>query len=139
MKAVGGRPPSRGLLSLIHAATAAAHVQAGDLDAAAAVLDEALAHPIGGRVADEVRVPGIAAFVAAATGELSRADRARRHAPSAADELGLGDHEPGRIFAGLATAEVHLERHDHEAAARMLDERHAGRRGEPAGRRCRVS
>ena len=122
MKAVGGRPPSRGLLSLIHAATSAAHVQAGDLDAAAAVLDEALAHPIGGRVADEVRVPGIAAFVAAATGELSRADQLVTRAERAADELGLGDHEHGRIFAGLATAEVHLERHDHEAAARTLDE-----------------
>ena len=38
----------------------------------------------------------------------------------AADQLGLGSHEPGRIFADLALVEVHLERNDHEAAARIL-------------------
>ena len=39
----------------------------------------------------------------------------------AADQLRLGSHEPGRIFADLALVEVHLERDDHETAARILD------------------
>ncbi len=122
LDAVGGRPPSRGLLSLLHAATAGAHVQAGELDAAGAVVEQALAHPTGGRVADDVRVPGIAAFVAASGGDLSRADELAAHTGRAADQLGLGDHEPGRIFAGLALVELHLERHEHDAAGRILDQ-----------------
>jgi ATP/maltotriose-dependent transcriptional regulator MalT len=119
---VGGRPPSHGLMSLLHAAAAGAHVQAGDLDAAGAVVEQALAHPTGGRVADDVRVPGIAAFVAATAGELSRADQLAARTRTAADQLGLGDHDPGRIFAGVALVELHLERHEHEAAGRILDE-----------------
>ncbi len=86
------------------------------------MLDEARAHPAGGRVADDVRVPGVAAYVAAATGELTEAARLAACAERAADQLGLGDHEPGRIFAGMGLVELHLERHDHEAAARILDE-----------------
>ena len=120
--AAGAGPPSPGLLTLVAASTASAHVQAGDLDAAGSVLGEARAHPAGGRVADDVRVPGVAAYVAAATGELTEAARLAACAERAADQLGLGDHEPGRIFAGMGLVELHLERHDHEAAARILDE-----------------
>ena len=47
--------------------------------------------------------------------------RAARQAPhDAADELGLDAHEPERTFADLELVEVHLERHDHEIAARIL-------------------
>lgn len=118
---VGGRPPGQGLLSLVHAATAHAHIQAGEMDAARVVLERALAHPTGARVADDVRVPGMAAFVAADAGELSRADELATHTTEAADQLGLGEHEPGRIFAGMALVEIHLERREHDLAAQILE------------------
>ena len=122
MEAFGGTPPNSGLLPLAYAASARAHIQAGDFDRAGALLDRALARPAGNAVADEVRHPGIAAFVAATAGELSRAERLVAKCVQSADQLGLDRHEPGTIFAGLALVEVHLERHEHDAARRTLDE-----------------
>ena len=132
MVAVGGRPPGRGLLSLIHAATSSAHVQAGDLDAAAAVLDEALAHPIGGRVADEVRVPG------------DRGVRGRRHGRALAGRSARHADRAGGRRAGprRSRARADLRRPGHgrgpprapRPRGRGANARraHAGRRGEPA-------
>ena len=80
----------------------------------------ALAHPVGSPVADTVRGPGLAALAAAVDGELTRAEQLARTVSDAADELGLGAHEPGRTFAHLALVEVHLERHHHDIAASIL-------------------
>ena len=71
-------------------------------------------------VADKVRGPGLAALAAAVDGELTRAEQLARTVADAADELGLGGHEPGRTFADLALVEVHLERHHHDIAASIL-------------------
>ena len=83
-------------------------------------IERALAHPVGSPVADKVRGPGIAALAAAVDGELTRAEQLARIVADAADELGLGGHEPGRTFADLALVEVNLERHDHDTAASIL-------------------
>jgi LuxR family maltose regulon positive regulatory protein len=109
------------LLPLLHVATARAHVQAGELGRATAVLEDGHAHPAGNPVADEVRNRGLAAYVAASSGELERALDLARAARASADELGLGDHEPGRIHAELALVVVHVERHEHEAAGALMD------------------
>ena len=122
MDAVGGEPSNRGLLPLLYAGTARAYLQAGELDQASAVLERALAHPVGNPLTDEVRHPGIAAFVAAGAGELSAADALARSVARSADEFDMGDLEVGRIFAGLALAELHLERGDDEQAVQMLEE-----------------
>ena len=55
-------------------------------------------------------------------GELSHAVELATRARRAADEIGLGHHDPGRIFAGLALLEVHLARHEDDAALQRLDE-----------------
>ena len=122
MDAVGGEPSNRGLLPLLYAGTARAYLQAGELDQAGAVLERALAHPVGNLLTDEVRNPGIAAFVAAGSGELSAAEALARSVASSADQFDLRSPEVGRIFAGLALAELHLERGDDEQAVQMLEE-----------------
>lgn len=119
--AVGGHPPRDGLLPLLYTALARAHVQADDIRAADAVVQHALDHPVANRVADEVRHPALAAYVAARSGELLQAARLADDAWRTADELGLGAYEPGRIFAGLAHVQVLVERHDDEHAAELLD------------------
>ncbi|HEU4839950.1 MAG TPA: hypothetical protein VFT09_00860, partial [Ilumatobacteraceae bacterium] len=119
--ALGGRPPNLGLLPLVHVSRARAHIQAGQFAEAAAVLDDGHAHPVGSPVADVARNRGVAAFVAATDGELGRAIELTRTAEASADGLGLGRHEVGRIYAGLAMVEVHLERHEHEAAGALMD------------------
>ena len=119
-EAIGGIRPDRGPLSHLHASSASAHFQAGKAAEARAEIERALAHPVGSPVADKVHGPGIAALAAAVDGELTRADQLAGSVAHAADQLRLGSHEPGRIFADLALVEVHLERHDHEAAARIL-------------------
>ena len=120
--ALAGTPPAGGLVSLVHSATARAHIQAGELDQAGTVLAHALAHPVGNPVADDVRHPAGAAFVGAVAGELSRATGLAERAIRSADSLGLGSHEPGRILAGLALVEVHLERMEHDVAGALLDD-----------------
>ena len=122
LDAVGGTPPSHGLLPLVHASTARAYIQAGEPDQAGAVLERAFGEPVGSPVADDVRHPGIAAFVAALAGDLCRADELAASSVTAADQLGLCDHELGRIFAGLARVELHVERDEHEPALQVLDE-----------------
>jgi LuxR family transcriptional regulator, maltose regulon positive regulatory protein len=119
-KAIGAVRPDAGPLAQLDTVTAGAHLQAGQAAEALAGFEQARAHPVGSPVADQVRGPGIAALAAAVDGEYTRADRLATIAAHAADELGLGSHEPGRTFANLALVEVHLERHDHDAAARVL-------------------
>ena len=114
MDAVGGAPPNVGLLPLLYVATARAHIQCGQMDQARAVLQHAHAHPVGHPVADEVRNRGVAAFVAANDGELVEAAAIVRAVEGSAGLLGLARHEVGRLYAGLAMVEVHLERHEHE-------------------------
>jgi LuxR family maltose regulon positive regulatory protein len=122
MEALGGRPPSVGLLALTYVATARAHIQSGQLDRARAVLEHARAHPVGHPVADDVRTQGVAAFVAANDGELTTAGTLAHAAAEAADRLGLGSHELGRIYAGLAMVEVCLERNEQESARDLVEE-----------------
>ena len=101
--AVGGRPPNLGLLPLLHVTTARAHIQAGDFDEAAAVLEDGHAHPVGSPVADVARNRGVASFIAATSTASSPVRAARPPAPTeSADRLGLSRHEVGRIYAGLA-------------------------------------
>ncbi len=119
-EAIGGIWPDHGPLSHLEASSASAHLQAGQAAEALAGIERALAHRVGSPVADKVHGPGIAALAAAVDGELTRADRLARSVTDAADQLGLGRHEPGRTFADLALAEIHLERHDHETAARII-------------------
>ena len=120
--AVGGEPSDRGLLPLLYTSTARAHLQAGELDEAGAVLERARTHPVGNVLTDDVRNPGIAAFVAAESGELSAAETLARSVALSVDQFDLRSPEVGHIFSGLALAEVHLERGDDEQAVQMLEE-----------------
>ena len=122
MDAVGGTPPNIGLLPLMHVVTARAHIQCGQVDEARAVLQHAHAHPVGHPVADEVRNRGVAAFVAARDGELTEASVLVDAVGESADLLGLGRFELGRLYAGLAMAEVHLERNEQEIARQLARE-----------------
>jgi LuxR family maltose regulon positive regulatory protein len=99
-----------------------AQIQAGELDRAATLVEHAMRHPVGNRVPDDVRHPALAAFVAARAGDLSRAAELAERARRSADELALGLHEPGRIFAGLARVELHVERGEDDTATQVLDE-----------------
>jgi LuxR family transcriptional regulator, maltose regulon positive regulatory protein len=119
-EAVGRTRVDEGPLAHLDVLMAGAHLQAGQAPEALVILERAMAHPCGDVVADRVRGPGIAALAAAVEGELTRADHLARHAVHAADQLGLGDLEPGRVLANLAIAEVHLERDDHGTAECLL-------------------
>jgi LuxR family maltose regulon positive regulatory protein len=119
-EATGGIRSPRGPLGHLDASIATAQIQAGQPADALAGIERALPHPVGSPVADDVHGPGIAALAAGVNGELTRAEQLARLVAHAADELGVSRHEPGRTFADLALAEVHLERHDHETAARIL-------------------
>ncbi len=120
LDAVGGSPPNRSLLPLAHTALVRAHLQAGQFDEARSTVGHALARTTGNPVADCVRNPAQAAYLAAADGELSRARDLAASAIETADRLGLAIWEPGRIFAGLALVDVHLERNEQELALRVL-------------------
>ena len=122
MEAVGGRPPNVGLLPLLHVATARAHVQCGQFDEARAVLQHAHEHPVGHPVIDEVRHRGVAAFVAAVGGELTEAASLVGAAEESADLLGLSRSDLGRLYAGLAMVEVHIERDEQEIARRLVED-----------------
>jgi LuxR family maltose regulon positive regulatory protein len=69
-----------------------------------------------------VRNPALGAYVAARAGELTEALELATAAERSADVMGLGVHDPGRIFAALACAEVHIERGQDELARRVLDD-----------------
>ena len=77
MDVVDGRPPNAGLLPLLPITLARAHIQAGQLDRAAAVLADARVHSSGSAIA-EVRNRGIAAFVAARRRRAAAGARAGR-------------------------------------------------------------
>lgn len=122
MDAIHGEPPNVGLLPLLHASLACAHIHAGDLEQADAVLQPALTQPAGRPVADLVHHPGVAAFVAAASCELAQADLLARRTMRSADQLGLGRHELGPIYARLALMVAHVERNELDAALQIMDE-----------------
>ena len=122
LEAVGRRPPNVGLLPLLHVGTARAHVQCGQWDEARAVLQHAHEHPVGHPVIDEVRHRGIAAFVAAVGGELTEAASLAGAVEESADLLGLSRFDLGRLYAGLAMVEVHLERGEQEMARRLVED-----------------
>ena len=82
LDAVGGKLPSQGSLRCCTPATLA-HLQAGQLEKAAGIIQGALDHPVGNPVVDEVRHPGIAAFVAALSGDLSSSEALARRAEQA--------------------------------------------------------
>ena len=79
-------------------------------------------HPVGHPVADEVRNRGVAAFVAANDGELVEAAAIVRTVEESAGLLGLGRFDLGRLYAGLAMVEVHLERDEQEHARQLRRE-----------------
>jgi LuxR family maltose regulon positive regulatory protein len=122
VEALGGRQSHEGLVALVHVVTARAHLQAGDVGEANAVIEHALSHPVQSSVADDVRHPGLGSLLAATRGELSRAEELARAAIGSADRLGLPEHEPGRVFARLGLLGVHLERDDPERAVLLLDD-----------------
>ena len=130
--AVGGRPPNVGLLPLLHVSTARAHIQAGQFDEAAAVLEDGHAHPVGSPVADVARNRGVAAFVAATRRRAAPGGAARPRRPRSPP---TGSGWAATRSAGSTPAwrriEVHLERHEHEDA-RDAPRRRAGRARMPA-------
>ena len=93
--------PGHGVLPLLHIGNARAHLQAGQLEKAAGIIQGALDQPVGNAVVDEVRHPGIAAFVAALSGDLSSSEAlARRAEQGGTSSVWLATL--GRVFAGLA-------------------------------------
>ncbi len=134
-EAVGWRPPNVGLVSLLWVTKGRAHIQAGEFELAEAALEEGHRHPVGNVLADEARNRGVAAYVAAVQGELRRAADLARAATDAADGLGLGGHELGRVYAALAAVEQHIERHELERAS---DASIAARAAVEANRRVNV-
>ncbi len=122
MAAVHGRPPDRLLYPLIHPMSVRARLDCGDVAGARAALDTVLGHPLGHAILDEVRFPGMRAWVAFLDGELVRAEQSARSALQRANDLDLPPHDPGRVFAGLALAGVLAERTDDRSAAELLDE-----------------
>ena len=125
MAAVGGDPPRRGLLPMLHVQSARAHLDNGNVAGARTVLDTALDRPSGYPALDDVRLPAARGWVAFLDGDLGRAEQSARSARRRADELDLAPHEPGRVFAGLALAGVLAERtEDREAAMVLAETRH---------------
>jgi LuxR family maltose regulon positive regulatory protein len=116
-----GRPPNKGLIPLIFSTVIRAHIQAGDLDGARTSLDAAMAYSSGNALADEIRHPAIESLMAALAGDLGRATQFAADVERRADGMRLGVHEPGRIWAGMARVEVHLERNEVGEAAAVLD------------------
>jgi LuxR family maltose regulon positive regulatory protein len=119
--ALGRTTSANPLLSAIRVVRVRAHLQAGDLRGAKAVLDDP--HPVQPPLAsiDEVRLPALRAYVAAAEGELPEAQRLSESAAGAAEELGLPVLDIGRGYAALAMSATELERDEREGAARYLE------------------
>ena len=123
MDAVSGVPSDRGLLPLLYAGTARAHLQAGELDEAGAVLERALAHPVGNPVTDEVRQPGNRGVRGRRARESSRPPKRWQPAwRQSADQFDLRPPRSGadlrRIGAGRAAPRTRRQR----TAAQMLEE-----------------
>ena len=121
LDAVGGEPPAHGLASLAFSIGVRAHLQAGELDEARALLRRAAARPAGNVLVDEVRHPGFAAWIAALDGDLGHAEALAESVRRAARRLELGEHEPGLICAGLARVEILLERNELAAATDVIE------------------
>lgn len=119
-EAIGRVRPGRGPLADLDVSIAIAHLQAGQAAEALASLDDDFVRPTGTPVADEVRRCGIAAFATALAGELTRAEQLATGVVHHANEDRLGRHGLGRTLADLGLVELHLDRHDHESAARIL-------------------
>ncbi len=115
-------PPTHGVLALLPASVARAHIQGGDWQLAASVLERPLTHPTGRPIVAHVHHPGIAAYVAAQTGELSRAEHLARGSVESAEEFALGRHGLGQVHARLALLVVSVERNELETALEILDD-----------------
>ncbi len=120
MTAFDGAPPNQRLLPLIYPAWIRAQISAGDIDAARATLDRIGHHSVGHTILDDVRLPGMRAWVAFLDGDLNDAMRLAEQALRRADEMSLGYYEPGRMFAGVTIAGVHAERANDPAAEAAL-------------------
>ena len=135
-----GQPPNEWLLPLLYGVYTRAHISAGEIDEARAVLDQVLAHPIGRPALDEVRWPSQRAWVAFLDGDLSLAMRLGEECLRRADELRLGGNEPGRVLGALAVAGVHAERmNDAAAEASLASAAQSATVGGRAWFRCVVS
>ena len=73
-------------------------------------------------------IRGLAAFVAAADGELDRAAELARTRPIARPTSSAWQPRAGRIFAGLARLELHLERNEPSSVREVLAEVKRGQR-----------
>ena len=113
--------------------TAAAHLLAGDLPAAAAALQPGTA-PLPAPIVDEFRSPAMGAWVAFLQGDLVSARAALDRVAGAAAEHGAAAHDFGLILANMAKAGIHLERREHQPAATLLTAARAAARinGRPA-------
>ncbi len=105
---------------------------AGDLDGARELADMGLARQTGSPVLDMVRLPALRGWIAFIDGDLVAAERGAAAAIRWADESGIGDQEPGRVYAELTLAAVHVERMEYERAAEAVAA--ARRSGDALGR-----
>ncbi len=116
-----GRPPNKGLIPLIFSVVIRSHLQAGDLDGARAALGDAVSYASGSTLTDEIRHPALVSLIAAFDGELGRATTLAADVERRANGMHLRVHEPGRIWAGMARVEAHLERNELREATAALD------------------
>jgi LuxR family transcriptional regulator, maltose regulon positive regulatory protein len=109
---------------------ALAHLHAGDLAATKRVLAGEVhgkrAEPI---IVGRVRLPALAAYVAASEAELGEAEATALRVVRTADQLELPPWEVGRIVSALALAAVGLERNDRDRAGDLLREARKGAEG----------
>ena len=111
LDAVEGVPPDRGLFPMLHTMGVRAHLDSGNVEGARTALDTSMQRSVGHPALDDVRLPGLRAWVAFLDGDLTAAERWAHSARRRADELDLAPHEPGRIFAGIAIAGVARRAH----------------------------
>jgi LuxR family maltose regulon positive regulatory protein len=121
MSMFDGLPPNRALMPLLYPAYVRAHLSAGDVDEARATLDRVRSHSVGNPVLDDVRLPAQRAWISLLDGDLSQAMRLSADSLGRADEMALGQNEPGRMFAHVTIAGVHTERRDDAAAAEAFE------------------
>ncbi|WP_162942310.1 LuxR C-terminal-related transcriptional regulator [Desertimonas flava] len=127
-------------VSGLHSLRVRAHLDADDVDGAREAVDWGLRVMSGNPVVDHVRLPALRSWIAFLDGDLARADELASMALRTADEMGLGDLEPGRVYAWLAIGGVSSERLDDDAARAALSE--AGRCAHSLGQppvRCAVA
>lgn len=120
MDLFGGVPPLEGMVPLLYPLQTRAQLAAEDVDAARATVDAAIERTTGVPALDLVRLPALRAWIAYLDGDLERARRSADAVLEHADELDIGHHEPGRVYASLTLAGVHAERFDDDAAVEAL-------------------